>query len=71
MGLENNKCDRCNEKAESLTGSYFNVQMICKPCDAKEQAHPKFEEAKSAETEECIKGNLNYEGIGLPEDLKQ
>jgi len=44
--------------------------MICTACDAKERKHPLFERAMRIETEQVLKGNLNYEGIGLPEDLK-
>ncbi len=45
--------------------------MICTACDAKERKHPQYERAVRIETEEVLKGNLNYEGIGLPQDLKQ
>tara|TARA_B100001250_G_scaffold410811_1_gene438014 strand:- start:1764 stop:1919 length:156 start_codon:yes stop_codon:yes gene_type:complete len=50
--------------------SYFNTEMICTACDTKERKHPKYEQAKKIELEQCLKGNLNFEGVGLPEDLK-
>jgi hypothetical protein len=36
----------------------------------KEKAHPDYEKAYDKEFEEVKAGNYNYEGIGLPEDLK-
>jgi hypothetical protein len=45
--------------------------MICTSCDAKERKHPDYERAVRIETEQVLKGNLNYEGIGLPKELKQ
>jgi hypothetical protein len=47
------------------------MQMICMACDAKERKHPSFDRAKRIELEQCLKGNLNFEGVGLPKDLKQ
>ncbi len=44
--------------------------MICMACVSKEQKHPDYERAKRIELEQCLKGNLNFEGVGLPEDLK-
>ena len=45
--------------------------MICTSCDTKERKHPDYERAVRIETEQVLKGNLNYEGIGLPRELKQ
>ncbi len=70
MSLANRLCDRCSEQPTSLVGSYFNEDMLCKICVEKEQKHPLYEEAKRKEIEEVFKGNMNYEGIGLPNDLK-
>ena len=53
-----------------MTGSYFNTQMICTSCDTKERKHPDYDQAVRIETEQVLKGNLNYEGIGLPKELK-
>ena len=44
--------------------------MICTSCDTKERKHPDYERAVSVETEQVLKGNLNFEGIGLPKELK-
>ena len=63
-------CERCNKPTHTTTGSYFNRQMICLSCEHKERKHPQFERAMRVETEQVLKGNLNYEGIGLPEELK-
>ncbi|MFW9948533.1 MAG: gamma-glutamylcyclotransferase [Candidatus Thorarchaeota archaeon] len=62
-------CDRCDNQSVSLSMSYFNTEMICKTCTAKEENHPQFKEAKDKELEECMKGNFNFEGIGKPVDL--
>jgi hypothetical protein len=43
--------------------------MICLSCAEKEAEHPKFKLAQDRERREVKKGNLNYEGIGLPGDL--
>jgi len=64
-------CERCKKPTHTTTGSYFNTQMICTSCDAKERKHPDYERAVRIETEQVLKGNLNYEGIGLPKELKQ
>lgn len=70
MGLENSTCDRCKKPSNMLTGSYFNTEMICMSCDEKERAHSMFEMARAKEREQVKQGNYNYEGIGLPNDLK-
>lgn len=64
-----NKCDRCGKKSDTMTMSWFNMDMICMGCDAKEKAHPMYGMAKRIENEQCRRGNYNFEGIGLPEDL--
>ena len=63
-------CERCNKPTHTMTGSYFNTQMICTSCDTKERKHPDYDQAVRIETEQVLKGNLNYEGIGLPKELK-
>ncbi len=70
MGLENSTCDRCREKSNMLIGSYFNTDMICLTCEEKEKAHSMFAMAKAIENEQVRQGNFNYQGIGLPSDLK-
>ena len=44
--------------------------MICSSCETKERKHPQFQHALDTETQEVLNGNLNYEGVGLPKDLK-
>ena len=63
-------CERCNKSTHTTTGSYFNTQMICTSCDTKERKHPDYDQAVRIEIEQVQKGNLNYEGIGLPKELK-
>lgn len=62
-------CDRCGCSSINFRCSIFNTQMICSDCIEKEMKHPLYQKAKQAEREECLKGNLNYDGIGLPDDL--
>ena len=50
--------------------SFFNTDMLCNPCETKEKSHPKYSEAKEKELEELQRGNYNFRGIGLPEELK-
>ena len=58
-------CQRCGEKSNVTTMSWFNTDLLCMDCADKETKHPKFQEAKDRENEEVRKGNLNYEGIGF------
>ena len=64
------KCSRCMKKAEMLIMSWFNKQMICSRCREIELKHPMINKAKDKELQECKKGNYNFDGIGLPEDLR-
>ena len=64
------KCERCGAPTHTMTMSYFNTQMICTSCDHKERQHPQFEKAQEIELQQCLAGNLNFKGVGLPEDLK-
>jgi predicted ATPase len=65
----NGKCDRCSKPSTVTTGSYFNQEMICMECEKRERNHPEYKEAKQRELEEVRKGNMNYGGIGKPNDL--
>ena len=65
----NGHCQRCYEKTNITTGSYFNTQMICMECSEKETNHKDYQKAKDAEGEQVKNGNFNFEGIGLPKDL--
>jgi len=64
------KCDRCNEETNSTIGSMFNLQMVCDKCKDKEVKHENYDLARKVESDQVRSGNYNYEGIGLPEDLK-
>lgn len=63
-------CERCQSETRVLSMSWFNTQMICPRCEMTERKHPKFKEARDEEFAQVKNGNLNYEGIGLPNDLK-
>ena len=65
------KCGRCNKETDNFTGSFFDMEMICIDCNKIEKAHPLYEEAKRIEHEQVVKGNYNYEGIGLPSDFAE
>lgn len=58
------KCERCFKDSISLSGSWFNTDMICPKCQEEEKNHHRYEEAKARELEEVKRGNYNYEGIG-------
>jgi hypothetical protein len=64
------KCDRCYENTARTMMSLFNMDMCCDLCIENEQAHPSYVEARDRELDELSKGNYNFPGIGLPEDLK-
>ena len=46
--------------------SYFNTDMICIECEEKEKAHPKYAEARAAESAAIANGDYNFQGIGKP-----
>lgn len=64
------KCNRCNKKTNTLIGSIFNEQMICKACKTNETKHPRYDEAVKKEYEEVVKGNYNYPGLAVEEGFK-
>ena len=65
------KCERCGAPEPAYTtGSYFNTEQICEVCYEKERAHPRYAEAKRVECEAVRGGDMNFAGIGLPEDLR-
>jgi hypothetical protein len=65
------ECDRCGEKKpSSVIMSMFNLENLCTRCKDIERGHPLYKIAYEREVEEIRKGNLNFEGIGLPDDLK-
>jgi len=71
LKLNREKCDRCSGTEKAFTMSFFNTDWICEDCDEKEKKHPDYPKAKEAELKAIKQGNFNFEGIGLPEDLKR
>lgn len=63
-------CDRCRRETAAITGSIFNTQVICMTCSDAERAHPDFEAAQKAEAEAVKGGDLDFPGVGLPDDLR-
>ena len=64
-------CQRCNQQTNSTTMSRFNTQMICKTCETKEKQHKDYKHACDEELKQIKEfNNYNFEGIGLPDDLK-
>ena len=65
------KCERCGvdlSKSVSIM-SFFNTDIICHKCEAKEKAHPDYKKARQAEWEAYKRGEKNFPGIGKPDDL--
>ena len=66
----NGKCERCKKDSNVTICSFFNTEMICMECKDKEVKHSDYKKAVNKEKEEVLNGNYNFEGIGLPNDLK-
>ena len=64
-------CERCGKETNTHTTSRFNTEDICLECEEIERNHPDYQKAKDAEMEAVRAGNYNFEGIGLPENLKK
>lgn len=64
-------CDGCEEETYSYKMSMFNTDHCCMKCIEEEKKHPLFKQARKVELDELLKGNYNFPGIGLPEDLKK
>lgn len=62
-------CDRCGDATRMTTMSWFNTEHICPICEKKELKHPDLKRAKEVEFKEVQSGNMNYPGIGKPDDL--
>ena len=63
-------CERCKNETLSLSMSMFNTDMCCNACLQLERNHPDYEKARKAEHEAISRGEYNFAGIGLPDDLK-
>ena len=62
-------CQRCRRGTNTTQMSMFNTQICCTKCIELERAHPDFPKAREAELNAIQKGDYNYSGIGLPNDL--
>ncbi len=62
-------CQRCHKGTNITQVSIFNTQICCSKCIELERAHPDFPKAREAELNAFKKGDYNYSGIGLPNDL--
>lgn len=49
--------------------SRFNTDVLCRDCEAKERAHPQYQEAEAAELAAVKQGDYNFPGISKPHDL--
>lgn len=60
-------CDRCGEslQGKSRTMSMYNTQCICMNCMDKESKREDYSYAKYMVHREVVKGNYNFEGVGL------
>lgn len=71
MGILNLKCDRCGKESKIFKMSFFNKQECCTNCLLIEQLHDDYKDAKLKEHEECLKGNYNFDGVGLPSNYNK
>lgn len=69
MSLDNGRCDRCKKPVKALRMSWFNTDMCCEACLSKEKRHPDFNKAKQAVYDAEKNGDMNFKGIGKPDDL--
>ena len=65
----NGTCHRCGKKSSSHIMSFFSDDLICFACCRRERAHPQYETARRAEGDACLRGDLNFYGVGKPADL--
>ena len=63
-------CDRCGATITSYQMSRFNTDELCHSCIHIESFHPLYELARKAEHHQMTLGNMNYEGVGLPTNLR-
>lgn len=63
-------CDRCHQDALATIVSYFNHDTLCFACKNRERQHPQYRAAVEAECKAVLSGDLNYQGIGLPPELR-
>lgn len=59
-------CDRCGGSlSEGRIMSMYNTDCICMECKRIERKRDDYQKAKDADREQLMKGNYNYDGIGL------
>ena len=63
-------CERCKEDSSEFFVSLFNSDVICSKCTKEEQKHKKYKEAVRVQLSHLKQGDLEFKGIGLPNDLK-
>jgi len=49
----------------------FNSDKICEACQFLETGDPSFEKARDAVIDSISRGDYDFEGIGLPDNLKK
>lgn len=69
MSLIDGRCDRCLKPVRALRMSMFDTDMCCQACLTKEKQHPQYKEACDAVHAAEKQGDMNFKGIGKPEDL--
>jgi hypothetical protein len=57
-------CERCGEATLVTIMSMFNTQIICLDCEEEEKKDPRYEEARKAEAEACLRGEFSFPGTG-------
>ena len=62
-------CDRCGATTLVTTMSWFSKDIICMDCSKRERQHPQFAEAQTAVHHHEAAGDMNWHGIGVPDDL--
>lgn len=60
------KCDRCGKPLTTRIMSMFNKDCICPECKIAEMKLPEYQKAVEAEHDAIIKGDVDFDGIGLP-----
>ena len=69
--MQRDNCDRCKKPTNGTTiMSMFNTQVICVKCKEEETKHPDYDKARESEMAAWKNGEIYYQGIGLPKDLK-
>lgn len=63
-------CNRCKKQNSKLLFlSVFNEDLICVSCKETEEKHRDYKKAIQAIEKEENKGNYDFKGIGIPDDL--